>query len=59
MSPEALRGAFRIAVFLTVCGFGLALVQPRESAEFVVSVCSGLIGMVMIAVVLIVIRISR
>lgn len=59
MSPEALRGAFRLAIFLTVCGFGLALLQPRESGEFVVSICSGMIGVAMIIAVLIVLRISR
>ncbi|MDX2160813.1 MAG: hypothetical protein SF162_05760 [bacterium] len=59
MNPDALRGAFRIAIFLAVCGFGLAALQPPQSGEFVVSVCSGLIGMVMIGVVLLVIRLTR
>lgn len=59
MNPEALRGAFRIGVFITVASLLMVFMQPRESAEFVISVCSTGIGLAMIAMVLLVIRISK
>lgn len=59
MSPEALRGAFRIGVFITVASLLMVFMQPRESAEFVISVCSTGIGLAMIAMVLLVLRISK
>jgi hypothetical protein len=59
MNAESLRGAFRIAIFITLCSFGVSLLQPRESGEFVVSICSGLIGLAMIGMVLLVIRVTR
>jgi hypothetical protein len=44
MDPQVLRGGFRIAVLV----FGLAIVmlpfQPRDSAEFVVTVLAALVG---------------
>jgi hypothetical protein len=44
MDPEVLRGGFRIAVLV----FGLSVLmlpfQPRDSAEFVVTVLAALVG---------------
>lgn len=46
MDPEILRPAFRIAVLIA----GLAIVtlplQPRDSAEFVVTVLAAIVGLV-------------
>ena len=56
MDPEVLRGFLRIGVFVGVCGLLMALVQPRDSAEFVLSVCSALIGGVLILGVVILTR---
>ncbi|MFN8531818.1 MAG: hypothetical protein U0670_24695 [Anaerolineae bacterium] len=53
---EALKGFLRIGVFVGGCGLVLALVEPRDSAEFVVSVCSALIGTVLVLGVLLVNR---
>lgn len=44
MDPEALRGFLRIGMFLGVCGLVMAFVQPRNSGEFVLSVCSAAMG---------------
>ena len=44
MDPEVLRGFLRIGMFLGVCGLVMALVQPRDSGEFVLSVCSAAMG---------------
>ncbi len=56
MDPEVLRGFLRIGVFVGVCGLVMALVQPRDSAAFVLSVCSALIGGVLILGVVILTR---
>jgi len=48
LDPEVLRGFFRIGVFVGVCGLVMAFFQPRGSSEFVLSVCSALIGGVLI-----------
>lgn len=56
MDPEVLRGFLRIGVLVGGCGLVMALVQPRGSAEFVLSVCSALIGGVLILGVVILTR---
>ena len=38
MDPQILRAGFRIATFVTISAALLLLVEPRDSAEFVVSV---------------------
>jgi hypothetical protein len=61
MDPKllALRGFFRIGVFLGFTGLVLALVQPRHSPEFVLSVCSAIMGGALMLGVAIVVRLSR
>jgi len=56
LDPEVLRGFLRIGMFVGVCGLVMALVQPRDSAEFVLSVCSALMGGVLILGVVILTR---
>ncbi|MCZ7540956.1 MAG: hypothetical protein M5U29_13830 [Anaerolineae bacterium] len=56
MDPEVLRGFLRIGMFVGVCGLVMALVQPRDSAEFVLSVCSALMGGALIVGVVILTR---
>lgn len=53
---EVLRGFLRIGIFVGVCGLIMALMQPRDSAGFVLSVCSALIGGVLILGVVILTR---
>ncbi|MCO6445294.1 MAG: hypothetical protein J5J04_14535 [Anaerolineae bacterium] len=45
---ESLKGFLRIGVFVGVGGVVLALFQPRESPEFVLSVCNGIIGLLLV-----------
>jgi len=52
MDRESLRGFLSIGIFVGGGGFLLALVQPRDSAEFVVSICSGVIGIMLIGLIL-------
>ncbi|MCK6577848.1 MAG: hypothetical protein L6Q98_07060 [Anaerolineae bacterium] len=40
----ALTGYLRLGFFIGGCGLLMAFVQPPGSAEFVLSVCSALIG---------------
>lgn len=55
---EILKAFFRLGVFVGGCGFLLALVEPRDSPEFVISVCSTLIGAGIILGVVIMLRLS-
>lgn len=45
---ESLKGFLRIGVFVGGGGIVLALFQPRGSPEFVLSVCSGIIGLLIV-----------
>ena len=56
MANEALKGFFRIGVFIGGCGFIMILLEPRDSAEFVISVCSALIGLTIMAGVALLVR---
>ncbi len=51
MTPDALRAFFRIGVFVTAISVILAIANPRDSAEFVVSVCSIMIGITLMILV--------
>ena len=44
MTPDVLRAFFRIGVFVAGLSVILAIANPTDSAEFVVSVCSVMIG---------------
>jgi hypothetical protein len=56
---DALRGFFRIGMFIGFCGFVMIFFEPRHSAEFVLSVCSALMGGALILGVLILSRLLR
>lgn len=56
MQNEALEGFFRIGVFIGGFGFVLIFLQPPNSAEFVLSVCSALIGFTLVLAVVVVKR---
>ncbi len=56
---DPLRGFFRMGAFIGLCGFLLMLVEPRHSPEFVLSLCSALIGGALMLGVMIVLRLSR
>ena len=51
--------SFMMGAFIGLCGFLLMLVEPRHSPEFVLSLCSALIGGALMLGVMIVLRLSR
>lgn len=48
MREHFLRGFLQIGFFILVMGVLLALLSPRDSGEFVVSVCSSGIGLALV-----------
>lgn len=44
MDPQLLRGGFRIGVFIAAVALITLPFQPRDSAEFVVTVLAAIIG---------------
>jgi len=59
MDPKALQAFFRLGVFIGGCGFVMIFLQPRGSPEFVLSVCSTLLGLGLMLGVVIVLRVTR
>ncbi len=54
MDKEVLKGFARIGIFIGGGGLVLLLVEPRNSPEFVVSLCSTILGgLLLLGVVLI------
>lgn len=51
MSPEALRGFLRAGMFVVLVSVVLLFITPRDSAEFVVSVCSLFVGLTLLALI--------
>lgn len=56
---KSLRGFLAIGFFVGGTGFLMVLVQPRDSAEYIASICSGIIGFTLIALVLIARRVMQ
>ena len=48
MNRSVLQGYFRIGIFVGVGGVLLMFAQPPDSAEFVISACSGVIGLLLV-----------
>jgi hypothetical protein len=59
MNPEALRAFFRAGIFIAGVALFLMLSVPRDSAEFVVSTCSLMIGLALIGAVTLVTWLTR
>jgi hypothetical protein len=51
MDPQILRAGFRVAIFVTATAAALLLFEPRDSAEFVVSVLALAIGLIFVSAV--------
>ena len=51
MDPQILGAGFRIAIFVTTVAAFLLFVEPRDSAEFVVSAMALVIGLTFVSVV--------
>jgi hypothetical protein len=58
VDPQILRAGFRIAAFVTATAAVLLLFEPRDSAEFVVSVMALVIGLTFMTLVAVLIRYS-
>jgi hypothetical protein len=59
LKAEALKNFLRIGIFIGGCGFILIFFEPRDSPEFILSVCSTLIGAALVLGVIITMRLSR
>ena len=51
MTPDSLRAFFRGGMFVTVVSLVLVFTVQRDSAEFVVSVCSLGVGLILTGLV--------
>jgi amino acid transporter len=58
MDPFALRAAFRVAALIVIVAALMLPFQKPTSAEFVVTVLAGVVGLIFVAVVAIVVRLS-
>lgn len=56
MGPELGQAWFRIALFITLVSGGLILIEPRDSAEFVISVASFVVGLIFIGIIVVITR---
>lgn len=56
---DALNVFLRFGMFIGLCGFLLMLTEPRHSPEFVLSLCSALMGGALMLGVVIMMRLSR
>ena len=59
MAPEGLQLFLRAGVFIALVSLFMVFLIPRESAEFVVSVCSLGVGITLIVLVIVVNRWTR
>jgi hypothetical protein len=55
-ADNPLRGFLQLGFFVGVCGFVSAFYQDRNTAEFVLSVCSGLMGVFIVVGSVVVLR---
>ena len=58
MNPDVLTAFLRSGIFIAGLGLLLMLALPRESAEFIVSTCSFMIGLALIIAVVVVTRLT-
>jgi uncharacterized membrane protein len=56
---ESLKGFLQIGMFVGICGLLMVFVQPPGSAEFVLSVCSALLGAILVLGAVLLSRILR
>lgn len=59
MNPELGLGWFRVAIFITVVSGILALIEPRDSAEFIIAVASFVIGLLFILIIVVLVKRSN
>ena len=59
MNRDALRGFLQIGCFIFAAGLCSAVAQPRESGEFVISICSSGTGLLLILGAVLVMRLTK
>ena len=59
MNRNAAHGLLAMGILVGGGGFLLAYFQPKDSPEFVVSLCSGVIGLIIISLVILLNRLFR
>ena len=59
MGPELLRAFFRSGMFIVLLAIVLIFAVPRDSAEFVISVCSLAVGITLLGLVVLVNRLTQ
>jgi len=59
MNNDPLKGFLQIGIFVGGGGILLAFMVPSDSPEFVASVCSGIIGMILVIGVVVLMRVTR
>ena len=59
MSPAAGQAWFRLGVFLVLVSLIILPFQPRNSAEFIVTALSLIIGLLMLGFVALIVRLSK
>ena len=58
MDPKILLSFFKIGLFIGGCSFVLIFLEPHDSPEFVLSVCSTMIGFALMSGTIILLRIT-
>jgi hypothetical protein len=58
MDPVALQAAFRVAMLILLAALVMLPFQPANSAEFVVTVLSAIVGLVFVGLVVFLARLS-
>jgi hypothetical protein len=59
MDTDILKAFLRLGLFIGGCGFLMIFMQPAGSAEFVLSICSALMGGVVVGGVFVLARLGR
>ncbi len=59
MSSEFLQGFLRAGMFVALVSLVLVLTTQRNSAEFVVSVCSLMIGLILVGAIVLMTRLGQ
>jgi hypothetical protein len=59
MNPDALRAYFRMGMWVTLVALVLVLAVPRDKPEFVISVCSLAVGLMLTGLVALLSRLMR
>jgi hypothetical protein len=59
MARDALRGFLQLGFFIAAAGLCAVIAAPRDSGEFVISVCSTIIGLLLIVGVVVLWRLMK